>query len=222
VSIEFDDGHRSALHQALPQLTSRGWRPTMFAVSGTPDPAMGANLDELMDAEDLRTWAREADVGSHSVSHRDLTAVGEVELHAELIDSRRSLESAVGRPVELFAAPFGLANALVEDAARASYRAMRILGGRVNVVRDFDPVAVHGYCVKATTTHDELQAALRRTRSRRGWLVLVWHRIDDEPIDDWTVSARRFAEQLDLIDRSGLKVLSTSDALDRVDQATSR
>lgn len=47
------------------------------------------------------------EVGSHTVTHADLGAIGPAEARRELFDSRRTLEERLGRPVRWFAYPFG-------------------------------------------------------------------------------------------------------------------
>lgn len=219
VSLEFDDGYRSALRTALPAIEARGWTATEFLVSGAPDPAMEPHGSPVMGTEEVLEWAARADVGSHSVTHRRLTDLADDEVAEEVTRSRLQLEDLLGREVELFAAPFGVTDHRVTAAARLTYRHQRLLGGAVNVARGFDPWTVRSLAPKASTPLDELAAHLSVARRRRGWLVLCWHRVGEDLDSEWNLSERAFREQLDLIDRSGVEVVSTAEALDRMERA---
>lgn len=219
VSLEFDDGYRSALTTALPAIEERGWTATEFLVSGTPDPAMESEGSPVMSADEVLEWAARAEVGSHSVSHRRLTELDDDEVADEVVRSRAQLEELLGRDVELFAAPFGTTDDRVTAAARRTYRHQRLLGGSVNVARGFDPWGVRSLAPKASTPLEELAAHLSVARRRRGWLVLCWHRVGEDLDSEWNLSERAFRDQLDLIERSGVEVVSTSEALDRMERA---
>ena len=57
------------------------------------------------DLRQMADWGHE--IGSHTVSHANFSKLDEAEALRELIDSRRTLEEKVGRPVKWFAFPFG-------------------------------------------------------------------------------------------------------------------
>ena len=58
--------------------------------------------------------------GSHSLTHADLTKLGDIELEREVRESKTILEEKIGQPVEGFAYPFGFFNenviTVVKDA----------------------------------------------------------------------------------------------------------
>jgi peptidoglycan/xylan/chitin deacetylase (PgdA/CDA1 family) len=85
---------------------------------GFPRRAIGsaAQLRELADAG--------VTIGSHSSSHARLTEVTEMQVAAEVRDSKRQLEDLLGKPVRYFAYPYGLVNQAVRDAVKqAGYHA---------------------------------------------------------------------------------------------------
>jgi peptidoglycan/xylan/chitin deacetylase (PgdA/CDA1 family) len=62
------------------------------------------------------------EIGAHSVHHLDLAAAGPTELFQEIFECRTSLERVVGRPVDLFAYPYGsVSPGALEMAAAAGY-----------------------------------------------------------------------------------------------------
>ncbi len=131
VVLTFDDGCRCFRDHAWPELAARGMTATLFAVAGELggtnrwDAAAGERREELLGAADLdRLAAAGAEIGSHGLAHRDLTALGADELRRETAGSRTALAAALGRPVATFCYPYGRLDAGAEEAVRAAgYRA---------------------------------------------------------------------------------------------------
>jgi peptidoglycan/xylan/chitin deacetylase (PgdA/CDA1 family) len=126
VVLTFDDGCRCFAEHAFPELQKRGMTATLFAVSGELggtnrwDRAAGEREERLLDRDELRRLAAAGiEIGSHSRTHRDLTACSDEELRAEVEGSRRDLEAALGIPVLTFCYPYGH----LDDRARAAVAA---------------------------------------------------------------------------------------------------
>jgi peptidoglycan/xylan/chitin deacetylase (PgdA/CDA1 family) len=69
------------------------------ASSAGPAMLTWAELREMSDAG--------VTIGSHTVSHPSLSALGRSEALGELVESKARLERELGRPVRFFAYPFG-------------------------------------------------------------------------------------------------------------------
>jgi len=114
VGITFDDGYQNNLDNALPILLKNGFTATCYAVSSMIG---GTNLWDkgkveektLMTLENWRTW-RDAgmDIGSHTRTHADLTAISVDKAKNEITLSKRELEDAIGCEVRHFCYPYGL------------------------------------------------------------------------------------------------------------------
>jgi peptidoglycan/xylan/chitin deacetylase (PgdA/CDA1 family) len=114
VGITFDDGYQNNLDNALPILLKNGFTATCYAVSSLIG---GTNLWDkgkveekpLMTLENWRTW-RDAgmDIGSHTRTHADLTAISVDKANNEITLSKRELEDAIGCEVRHFCYPYGL------------------------------------------------------------------------------------------------------------------
>jgi peptidoglycan/xylan/chitin deacetylase (PgdA/CDA1 family) len=127
VVLTFDDGCRCFRDHALPELASRGMTATLFVVSGALggtnrwDEAEGERREDLLDAVALRDLAAAGiEIGSHSRSHKDLSACTEAELHEEIAGSKADLEAVLGTPVRTFCYPYGRLNARAAAVARAA------------------------------------------------------------------------------------------------------
>jgi peptidoglycan/xylan/chitin deacetylase (PgdA/CDA1 family) len=101
VILTFDDGSETTYSTALPLMQRYGFTGVSYIVYnyiGTPN---------YMSADQIRAlhsvgW----EVGSHSLSHVDLTARPDRQMD-EIVQSRRQLESLLGVPITSFAYPFG-------------------------------------------------------------------------------------------------------------------
>jgi peptidoglycan/xylan/chitin deacetylase (PgdA/CDA1 family) len=114
LSLTFDDGFADVREQALPVLAKHGFRATVFVTTGVTDrrvsfpwyecqpPLLG--WDEILELDRDAVLQFEA----HTVSHPNLLALDEAAAAGEIRDSKRELESRLGRPVSAFAYPAGL------------------------------------------------------------------------------------------------------------------
>lgn len=130
VVLTFDDGYLSTFTEALPVLADHSFTATVFLVSslvGLPAAeALARNPDfdrDLMDwrqATELQQTGFE--IGSHTVSHPDLTRLEPAARERELANARSQLEQALQSPVESLAYPYGRLDPAVRDAAARHYR----------------------------------------------------------------------------------------------------
>lgn len=119
VALTFDDGYADAYSAALPLLRERGFAATFYIVAdfvGQPG---------YMTMEQLRELAAAGmEIGAHSVSHPDLTALDEATARYEINESRQRVAALTGAPVTSFCYPAGrynpLVRALVQEAGFTS------------------------------------------------------------------------------------------------------
>lgn len=115
VAIHFDDSYRDVFTYAKPVLAALDFPASMLVPSGYvgterryPQDDSSPWTHENLRAEDLCALATAGfEIGSHTVSHVDLALCTDDTVSAELSQSKRDLEAMVGRPVTLFALPFG-------------------------------------------------------------------------------------------------------------------
>jgi peptidoglycan/xylan/chitin deacetylase (PgdA/CDA1 family) len=130
LALTFDDGFESVYSHAFPLLQEFGFPATVFLVTGycgsqsvwnrrTPKigPAPLATWDQIAE---MSNWGIE--IGSHSVTHPDLTRVRPSKAEREIRSSRRMIEDRLSKPVTAFAYPFGHSNAEVRAMVEAQYQ----------------------------------------------------------------------------------------------------
>lgn len=90
--------------------------------SFSPTPVQHA-LYDIMSWDDVASLPDLVTVGSHTNSHAILTTLDRDELIAEIVGSKRQLETRLGRPIDCFCYPNGSINAEVVEEVRKHYKA---------------------------------------------------------------------------------------------------
>lgn len=102
VILTFDDGNEDNFTYAFPIMQRYGFTGTAYLVAnriGSEGFLSRAELREMIAAG----W----EIGSHSMTHSDLTLLDRSEWRREILDSRLKLERELDVEVESFAYPFG-------------------------------------------------------------------------------------------------------------------
>jgi len=123
VGLTFDDGYADFLDQALPVLQRHDCGATLFVLPGRLggdnawDP-LGPRKP-LLTAEGIQKAAEAGvEIGSHGLTHVDLTKADDILLHSEVADSRKLLEELTGTSVTGFCYPYGTIDQRAVDAVR--------------------------------------------------------------------------------------------------------
>lgn len=117
VVLTFDDGFENNHRYAAPLLKSYGFTGTFFIITS------------LVGETERMTWSQVTDlaaggneIGSHTMTHPDLSVLSAANLTRELVGSRDALERMLGRKVVALSYPSGSYNAdTVDTATRAGY-----------------------------------------------------------------------------------------------------
>lgn len=123
VGLTFDDGYRDFVEEALPLLRRYDCTATLFVLPGRLD---GDNAWDplgprkpLLGAEGIRHAAESGmEIGSHGLTHVDLTAADDALLRREVCDSRAALRDLTGGEVRGFCYPYGHVDERVVAAVR--------------------------------------------------------------------------------------------------------
>lgn len=116
VLITFDDGYLDNYQNAYPILKKYNFKATIFVISGYLGVQPGYfNWDQAREMD-----ANGINIQSHTVNHRSMTDLTDEELIAELVESKKKIETELGHPINFMAYPTGTYNLhiaqLVKDA----------------------------------------------------------------------------------------------------------
>jgi peptidoglycan/xylan/chitin deacetylase (PgdA/CDA1 family) len=114
IVVSFDDGNRTQVEGAGPMLQALGW-PGLLNLEIDNVGRTGIKASAVAGLVDSG-W----EIGSHTVSHPDLTDVSDAQLHTELTASKADIRRLFGAEATVFCYPAGRYNAHVEAAVRAA------------------------------------------------------------------------------------------------------
>jgi peptidoglycan/xylan/chitin deacetylase (PgdA/CDA1 family) len=157
--ITFDDGYRDVFGKASPVLARLHLAATAYVITSRisgPDSS-------FLTWGDLHSLERRGiAIGSHTVTHAELTGLSDTQALAELRDSRAALERRLGHPVQWFAYPAGAENARVVELTRRAGYVLAVTTAPGRVQRANDPLELHRYEILDTTGVRGLAALLGR------------------------------------------------------------
>ena len=139
--ISFDDGYEDNLINALPILKKYNFTATCFIVPNLIGKTNSWDTKQfkLMDKQQIQDWLDAGmNIGSHSMSHKDLTKLGEDKIISEVGDSKKILEDNFGIKINNFSYPYGKINRLVTNKVeKAGYiRAFTTKRGLYNALNN--------------------------------------------------------------------------------------
>lgn len=129
VAITFDDGFDNFREHALPLIADYQVPITVFVVSGycgkqNSWPSQSPRVPRLP----LMTWsslreisAAGCELGSHTVTHPNLTELSSAETERELRQSKEEIEQRTGSSVRSFAYPYGAVNPRISALTSAQF-----------------------------------------------------------------------------------------------------
>ena len=172
-AITFDDGFESFYSSAFPVLEANEMKVTVFPIAGyigklslwdilPPQPHL--NKEQIREISD-----HGHEIGSHTLTHANLTFLSDADIVRELADSKHLIEDITGKPVTSLSFPYGSWNKRVwEKAQEIGYQRgtcyrhhNKIIEGLVPVhgVYSFD--AIQDVIDKATSKSSSLNTYAR-------------------------------------------------------------
>lgn len=118
IIITFDDGYKDVYTNAFPILQKYNIKANLYMISGWlgGDVYMTAEMTKEMSNSPL------IEIGSHTVSHKPLANLSVTEIEYELSESKRTLETLLGKEMKVIAYPTGSFDSRVIEIARKYYQ----------------------------------------------------------------------------------------------------
>lgn len=125
IVIAFDDGYESVCEYVWPVLRDYGFTGTVFIIAGYVgcknlwDANLGWLRFKHLGWDQLEELTKSGfEIGSHTMTHRDLTNLGKEEIIWEMEESRRILSDRLGITPKILSYPFGRYNKMTQDIAQ--------------------------------------------------------------------------------------------------------
>jgi len=217
VSVTFDDGWTSAYNNGMPLLSKYHIRTTQFLLPGEFDDP---NYVSINQAHSMEKAGHE--IGSHTVDHKNLTQLDETDVNNELAVSKSMLQKENLVPAHVnFASPNSAVNDQVIQNVKKVYSSHRntladIGNGMSAADINLGPVLprynIIGFSIRNNTTIGQIKQALDYAKKNNGWLVLVYHQIDDSN-ELFSANKRAFESHLQLVAQSKIKIVTIGDVI---------
>jgi peptidoglycan/xylan/chitin deacetylase (PgdA/CDA1 family) len=208
VSIHFDDGTRSSYDIALPILDAAGMKSTHFITTDYLKPTFPGYI-KPNEVRDIR--ARGHEIGAHSRSHPDLTALSVEEARSEIAGSRQDLLALSISPISFFAYPFGAYNAQVKQLVlEAGHIGARSSDGGYNL-RTTDKLAIKRQPMTNTTTFAHVKGYIDTALAEKTWVVLLFHEVNTSG-RQYSVTPALFEQIVDYLEQKGVTPVTMSEA----------
>lgn len=213
VTITFDDGWTNQYTNALPLLKKYGQLGTFYLISGEltdqPDYMSVSQIKDIIAAGN--------EIGSHTITHPDLTTLSQSAMQNEMQQSKITLQNSLGVSVAAFAYPFGAYNANTLTFGKTIYTSQRTVESGYNTKDNFNTSKLLVQNVFSTTTPAQVKAWVDQAIQQHTWLILVYHEVGNTPIDptdtDYLTKTADLDAELGYIKSSGISVQTIQQAL---------
>lgn len=118
VVLTFDDGYEGFYQNAFPVLQKYQCRATVFAIANKLNERTFTSFPYMNKTQIKEIASCGVEIGSHSVTHTDLTTLDATRQKIEILDSKKMIEDVIAKTVNHFCYPFGKFGAEIEDQVR--------------------------------------------------------------------------------------------------------
>lgn len=168
VALTFDDGYADLFETAVPLLDKYHIPATVFVLA-QPEHADRTQLTNnktlLSMPEVTRLYSMGWEIGSHTLTHPDLTKIDTETLRNEIIESKFILENAIHDKVKYFAYPRGLYNETVMNVCREAGYGAAFTTEHFFAKPGTNLYAMPRVCVDRTHTGEQIAFLLTRSAS---------------------------------------------------------
>jgi peptidoglycan/xylan/chitin deacetylase (PgdA/CDA1 family) len=211
VSINFDDGWKSAFTTGFPILKAAQMPATFYIIStyfGKPAYITVPDMLALQSAGE--------EIGDHTETHPNLTKLSPAQMQVEIAGSMAALESDGAQSITTFAYPYGASDAQTDAVVRASgYAAARTIDNGTDSPRS-NPYHLLAREVTEKTSVAQVEQWIDAANARKQWLILVFHQLNPAvlPNDLYSWPTSNFQTIIDYLAANHLTVMTTAAVID--------
>ncbi len=207
ISFTFDDGYACQYETVIPLLEKYDFSSTFYFTNDFLDKPGYVTSKEV-----IEIFRKGHEIGSHSLTHKNLKQISRSQVKKELMESKLLLEILIAGSVVSFAPPFGVYGRDAFFFLKNTYSSSRSIVPGLNRIKNINPFFIYGNVIFSSTSLIEIEALIRKTIKEKAWLVLVYHRVDERD-HMLSVSPKKFEQTLKLVQDFGLRVLPVKEAL---------
>jgi peptidoglycan/xylan/chitin deacetylase (PgdA/CDA1 family) len=207
VSINFDDGWKSAFTTGFPIIEAAHLPATFYIVSHYLGDRAYMSVADV-----LALQAAGEEIGDHTRDHPNLTKLSADEMESEIAGSMADLKADGVQSITTFAYPYGAFNAETNTVIQsAGYAAARTISN------GFDSPHSNTYLldareVTAQTSVAEVEAWIDEAVERKEWLILVFHQLNPAAVanDPYSLPTASFQAIIDYLTAHQVRVMTNA------------
>jgi peptidoglycan/xylan/chitin deacetylase (PgdA/CDA1 family) len=207
VTINIDDGVRAAYEASAPVLEAAGMRGSYYIITHRFDFPAYMTAQEVLQAQ-----AAGHEIGAHTRTHPDLTALTADQVRDEVAGSVTDLKNIGIRSVDTFAYPFGAYNDTTRSVVDTlGFKGVRTSNGGFNTPTT-NKMLLSRHGVEVNTTLDQVKSWVNDAIKSNSWLILVFHHIDTSG-QQYSTTPQEFQDIVNYLKQTGIDVRTTRDAI---------
>lgn len=210
VSLNFDDGLKSQYNLAFKEMQKYEYKGNLFLLANWTGLFEGRELMSFEEAKEMQDSGWE--IGSHTLSHLNLTILSDEKLKEELEKSKEILENK-GFEIKTIAFPFGGYNQKIIEETKKHYSASRPLKEGYNSLNNLSYYDLKSKWILKKYSSEEVCSWIKNASEEKLWLILDFHGIGKEE-KLWDFSEQKFKEVLECIKNEGIEVKTIKEVLE--------
>ncbi len=192
LSVTFDDCDETQYLVAAPIIEKYDIRGTFGVVTSwvgkMVEEPKGVRIQK-MTWKQIQELSVTHEIASHTCTHPNLAMLCKEALLTEIQDSKRLIEEHTRKECIAMHYPLSRTNNVVKRTLRDSgYLCARSYENRINTDPDLYEISSYAIFSDNDPSLGDLQAMIRETRGKNGWMVLMYHHISNYP-ENYSVNA---------------------------------
>lgn len=207
ITISFDDGWKSQYIKGLPILNKYNFSAVSYIIPDYIERNYPAYLSkqELNELQNKYHW----DIASHYFDNFDNLSDLQLENIYQKIQKWMYLNNYNAR--FNIAYPQGFYNRVVLNSTKKYfYTGRTVLDNRESLPINNSQYEIGSYEVARFMTYDEFTTRIDEVKAKKEWLILVFHKIEDNPIHNTEITQENFDKYMSYVNQSKIRVLTLS------------
>ena len=213
ISFTFDDCPKSAYDNGISKLETLGWKSTIYIASGlfgiTNHLGLHMNAAEVLTAQEAGH-----EIGGHTYSHCDISAMDLDAAIADINQNRQAFRKVGLPPCPTFAYPYGQTTIATKKNLSRQYKGMRgIRSGAMRGTVDLNQINS-----SPLFTGQPVEKLLEQINSLplNSWTTIFTHDIRENP-SKWGCTPSEIDAVIAAVKDSGAEVLTVSGAIEKIE-----
>lgn len=209
ITFWFDDAWYSQYSTAFPILNEKNFVAALAVPTG------------LIGGDSYMSWAhvkrlqyKRWEITSHTRNHVCESNIDLAKLEFELRAGKEDLQ-AHNLNSDHFVNPCGISSVNMDQLIKKYYLSSRSSGDGINNLPIQNPYNLYAVVLRLTTSLDDIKQKILLTKEQKGWLILVFHQIDNSGTD-YSLSVENFKKIVQFVEEANIPIVLPSQALEAV------